>query len=291
MSTSLALGERTAGYDNTDAVSGRPDAEVYLYDATANSGAGKLRCVSCNPSGVRPTGRELAEGSNGGVGIWGAARVPGFETELYQPRYLADDGKRVFFDSYDALALGDTNGKQDVYEWEAPGSGSCTSESSSYVAGSEGCLSLISSGRSPGDSEFLDASPTGSDVFFTTVEGLLPQDAGLIDVYDARVDGGFPPPAPSAAGCEGEACQGAAVAPLDTTPASFAFNGPGNPTPGLTTAKAKSKPKVKACGKGRVRKRGRCVKGRRAAKKGSVGQGRAGRSSRRPAGRNGRTGR
>jgi hypothetical protein len=291
MSTSLASSERTAGYDNTDAVSGRPDAEVYLYDATANGGAGKLRCVSCNPSGERPLGHEVEKGVNGKIGLWGAARIPVFETELYQPRYLADDGKRVFFDSYDALVLGDTNGKQDVYEWEAPDTGSCTSESVSYVAGSEGCLSLISSGRSPGDSEFLDASPTGSDVFFTTVESLLPQDAGLIDVYDARVDGGFPPPPAPAAGCEGEACQGPPVAPLDTTPASFAFNGPGNPIPALATPKAKTKPMIKACGKGRVRKRGRCVKARRAAKRGSVSRGRAGRSSRRPAKRNGRAGR
>ena len=291
MSNSLALSERTAGYDNTDAVSGRADSEVYLYDASANNGKGRLRCVSCNPSGARPTGRELEKGSNKEIGPWGAARVPVFENQLYQPRYLSDDGKRVFFDSYDALVLGDTNGKEDVYEWEMPGTGNCTTESSLYVAGSGGCLSLISSGGSPADSEFLDASPAGSDAFFLTAEGLVSQDPGLIDVYDARVDGGFPPPPAALASCEGEACQGAPVAPLDTTPASFAFTGPGNPTPILTTPKAKTKPKVKPCGKGRVRKRGRCVKRKRAAKKGSVNKGRAGRSSRRAVRRNGRTGR
>ena len=45
------------GYDNTDANSGQPDNEVYLYDASAKGGAGELRCVSCNPSGARPSGR------------------------------------------------------------------------------------------------------------------------------------------------------------------------------------------------------------------------------------------
>ena len=42
------------GYDNTDAVSGQPDLEVYLYDA----GSGRLVCVSCNPTGARPVGQE-----------------------------------------------------------------------------------------------------------------------------------------------------------------------------------------------------------------------------------------
>ena len=44
------------GYDNTDAASGEPDAEVYLYDAEPAASA-QLRCVSCNPSGARPSGR------------------------------------------------------------------------------------------------------------------------------------------------------------------------------------------------------------------------------------------
>ncbi len=43
------------GYDNTDAVSGKADAEVFRYDAAS----GELACVSCNPTGQRPTSREL----------------------------------------------------------------------------------------------------------------------------------------------------------------------------------------------------------------------------------------
>jgi hypothetical protein len=246
MSNSLVLSERVAGYDNTDINSGQPDAEVYLYDAAANEGKGMLRCVSCDPSGERPLGRQIGPDSSGnGPGYWGAARVPTFETDLYQPRYLSDDGQRVFFDSYGPLVLGDSNGKQDVYQWEAQGSGSCTTESSSYVSASEGCLSLLSSGQNPADSEFLDASASGSDAFFTTSEGLLPQDTGLIDVYDARVDGGFPLGSNPPAVCEGEACQGAPVPPLDTTPASFAFFGPGNPAPPISPATKTAKPKAK----------------------------------------------
>lgn len=294
MSNSLALSERVADYDNTDANSGQSDAEVYLYDTSANEGKGKLRCVSCDPSGGRPLGRQIGVGNNNkGPGYWGAARIPIFETELYQPRYLSDDGQRVFFDSYGPLVLGDTNGKEDVYQWEAQGSGSCTAESSSYVQASGGCLSLLSSGQSPVDSEFLDASASGSDAFFTTSEGLVPQDAGLIDVYDARVDGGFPVGSNAPAVCEGEACQGAPVPPLDTTPASFAFNGPGNPVPPvLVTSKVVVKPKLKPCKKGTVRQRGKCVKRKGgSAKKRPVSKARTGRSARRTVRHNERTGR
>jgi DNA-binding beta-propeller fold protein YncE len=294
MSDSKVLSERVAGYDNTDVANGEADAEVYLYDATANSGLGKLRCVSCDPTGARPNGRELREVGgvppNKDTDPWAAASVPRFETDLYQPRYLSDDGNRVYFDSYDALVARDTNGKADVYQWEAAGTGGCTTGGPSYVVSLEGCLDLISSGQSHEDSEFLDATPSGSDVFFTTGESLLPYDPGLVDVYDARIGGGFSPPASPPAVCEGEACQGAPVPPLDSTPASFAFFGPGNPTPSvLATPKAIVQPKIKPCRKGTVRKKGKCgvVKKKRSAKARRA----AGRSSRRAIGRNGRASR
>lgn len=251
MSNSPELAERTAGYDNTDLANGQKVAEVYLYDAEAGGGAGALRCVSCNPSGARPSGRRIREGLDGHAGPFGAATIPLFQSQLYQPRYLSDDGNRVFFDSFESLVLGDTNGAQDVYQWQAVGSGDCTSQSSFYVTRAEGCLNLISSGKSPEDSRFLDASPSGSDVFFATVESLLGQDRGLIDVYDARVGGGFPPPTQPPAACEGEACQAPPDAPDDPIPASSTFAGAGN-------VKAnKHKP---GCRKGSVRRKGRCVK-------------------------------
>ena len=281
MSDSKALSERVAGYDNTDVKNGEADAEVYQYDATANGGLGKLRCVSCNPTGALPSGRELrgADNQQGekGTDPWAAASVPRFETDLYQPRYLSDDGNRVFFNSYDALVPRDTNGKEDVYQWETAGTGGCTTNSSSYVPSSEGCLDLISSGQSNEDSEFLDASSSGADVFFAAGESLLPADPGLVDVYDARIGGGFPPPSSPPVVCEGEACQGAPVPPLDTTPASFAFFGPGSPPPPvLAIPKAKAKPRGKPCRKGTVRKKGKCVVVK---KKGSAKTGKAGKSS------------
>lgn len=233
------------GYDNTDAVSGIADSEVFLYDA----GTGKLVCASCNPSGGRPVGRE-----NGGKKTilyngpdWMAAWLVGHETNLYASRELAADGSRLFFTSGDALVARDTNGRADVYQWEAPGTGGCKG-----IPQDKGCVDLISSGQSAQDSEFLDASPSGDDVFFTTLSSLLPQDYGLVDVYDARVQGGYPPLPAAGAECEGEACQSPPPAPAHPTPATSVPAGDGN-----ISKEAKS-----PCPKGKVRGKGktRCVK-------------------------------
>jgi DNA-binding beta-propeller fold protein YncE len=263
MSFSKELSELTAGYDNTDAKSGQADAEVYLYDADADGGAGKLRCVSCNPSGARPIGGEIEQGENGGIGPWAAATLPRFQTQFLQSRYLSDAGDRVFFNSFEALVLADTNGKQDVYQWEAPGTGRCTAESPSYLPASEGCLSLISSGQSSDDSRFLDANVSGSDVFFTTAEDLLPQDYGLVDVYDARVNGGLPPPPAPPPACEGDACQSPVVPPNDPTPASSSFEGAADPNPRRSSSSRCPAGKRKA----RKAGRSRCVRVQRAKSK------------------------
>lgn len=213
------------GYDNTDADSptncgeagGICNAEVFVYDSTADGGAGKLFCASCNPSGGRPAG---------------GSQLPPFENALYEgPRSLAADGSRVFFESEDSVVARDRNDRLDVYQWERLGAGACDADDSSFSAGAGGCVDLISSGQGSRDSRFVDASPDGDDVFFTTLSSLLPQDSGLVDIYDARAGGGLPSPAPVPAACEGEACQSPPSSPQDQTPASETFRGPGNFAP------------------------------------------------------------
>ncbi len=237
--------EPLSGYDNTDQRTGKADSEVYLYEAGS---AGPV-CVSCNPSGARPVGREVRRVIFSASSLPIAATIPPPRLMLDSMRPLSADGSRLFFNSYDALLPGDTNGKVDVYQWEqASGEADCKHKGAElYVPSSGGCLSLISSGQSPSDSQFLAASATGGDVFFTTNASLLPQDPGLIDVYDARVNGGLPgPPAPPGP-CQGEACQLAPPPPNDPTPASASFKGAGN---------LKSTPR---CRKGKVARKGRCV--------------------------------
>jgi DNA-binding beta-propeller fold protein YncE len=239
------------GYDNTDAQSGEADAEVFLYDAEN----AKLACISCNPTGARPRGRQFTIGGEiQTLAIWAAAQIPTWESQLYAPRVLSDGASRLFFESFEALVPRDANAKQDVYEWQrASNEKECEKAGAEvFVASAGGCLSLISSGESLTDSEFADASPDGRDVFFRTDSSLLPQDPGLIDLYDAREGGGLPPPPSPPGPCEGEACQSPSAAPNDPTAASASFEGAGN----LHSGPAK-------CRKPKVRRKGRCVASKR----------------------------
>jgi hypothetical protein len=230
------------GYDNADALNGKPAMEVYRYDAEANGGAGRLSCISCNPSGARPVGHELPRSYMAVVlqdgkevektGIWAAAWIQTWVHTMYHSNVLSEDGGHVYFNSFDALVPQDTNGAQDVYQWEAPGTGDCSEASPAFSADNDGCVSLISTGAGADRSEFVDATPDGSSVFFETSSSIDPRDPGLIDIYAARVNGGFPLPTPNLE-CEGEGCQSAPPPPpIDPTPASASFKGAGNPVPG-----------------------------------------------------------
>lgn len=180
-----------------------------------------IACVTCNPTGAppfdfAPTVRSIVVGG-----------VPGANTlATFSRRNLSSDGSRFFFETGDQLVAADTNGDhgcpsvgnggnsvpscQDVYEWEAPGSGSCTAQSDAFSAVDGGCLYLLSTGTGPNPSFFADASASGGDVFFFTRDPLVPQDGdGIQDVYDARVGGGLASQHETApVPCAGDACQG-----------------------------------------------------------------------------------
>jgi hypothetical protein len=200
------------GYDNRQAatncgsleVGGARCREVYRYEA----GTGTLLCVSCNPSGARPPG---------------PSTIPFFESPLHAARVLSDDGTRAYFQSADRLAARDSNGKVDVYQWEQAGAGGCSEGSYDYSAQDGGCVELVSSGQGTQDSRFVESDPSGRNVFFATVSSLLPQDYGLFDIYDARVDGGLPIPPPPVPPCEGDECHHPATPPAPPSPAGSAY--------------------------------------------------------------------
>jgi hypothetical protein len=230
------------GYDNTDQHTGEPDSEVYLYDAAAD----ELTCASCNPTGERPLGRSTIPGAiaNG--------KAPG-ATDSYKPRALSANGRRLFFDSGDAIVLTDTNDAPDAYEWEAAGVGTC--------AKPLGCVGLISGGRSSEGASFVDASTDGHDAFFLTdgslrdPEGMAitPEgnvDPGSVDLYDAREGGGFSEPEMPIA-CEGDACQSLVPEPEDPDPGTL-LSSTANPPPTL--------PKPRKCKQGFARRHGRCAR-------------------------------
>ena len=237
------------GYDNFDAFSDQPVQEAYLYDAVED----ELRCVSCNPTGARPTAEDLGPDS-GGDHDWAAARIQGWEALGHAPRVLSEDGSRAYFESHEALVPRDSNGTWDVYQWEEPDKGTCTEALDTFSAAAQGCIDLISSGDSSAVSVFLDADPSGDNVFFGTQSSLVAADYGLNDVYVARVGGGFPDPVKDTE-CEGEACQSPPAPPSAVTPSSEAFRGPENP-------KGKKKGKRCKAGMRKVRRKGkvRCVR-------------------------------
>jgi len=163
------------------------------------------------------------------------------------PRNLSASGDQVFFQSPDALVPADTNGVTDVYEWEAPGAGSCSTQSSSFSQQDGGCLFLLSTGKSPDPSYFADASASGDDAFFFTAQSLVGQDQDqLVDVYDARVDGGLASQDPqSATSCVGDACRGpAGTSPPPPTAASVSFAGTGDAKSVATPAKVSARASV-----------------------------------------------
>lgn len=251
--------------------------EVFLYDTQAPSGAQPLTCASCNPNkNQRPMGVYDQQAGGEGFGLvvdpfsyvwknrWLAGSIPGWTSinihkAPYQSQYLLDNG-RLYFTSSDSLVPHQFEtrnetvegtetkaGIENVYQYEQEGSGTCE-------AGKGACLSLISSGSSEHESGFLDATATGSDVFFLTAAQLVSTDQDtLFDVYDAReCTGSSPcltPPPPPGQPCNSEsACRSgsAAAVPTFANAPSSTYSGPGNsPTTEVLGAKSSKPPPKK----------------------------------------------
>ncbi len=219
------------GYDNSDPLTHQVYSEIYEYSAQTHA----LVCASCNPTGAPPVGSAFT-GTTFSNGL--------ASTAFYQPRILSDDGGRLFFSSPDPLVAGSATASTKLYEYEQPGAGSCESE--------HGCIYRISSGYSGAGGfpdMFVDADATGSNVFFASASQLAPTDGdGLLDVYDARVDGGIPAPSGSSLCLSNCSSEGISTAPADTLPGSQQVSGnvatqPGKAAPPPRAGK-KAKPRT-----------------------------------------------
>lgn len=226
--------------------------QVFQYDAQT----GGLVRVSVGQDGFDnngnttagregPTSADTANASIGTQHYDETGRQAGFTRGGAIARTMSDNGSYVFFQSPVGLtsqALNDVpidsegDLAQNVYEYH------------------DGHVSLISDGRDSSELEggsssvsLIGTDASGADVFFTTVDPLVPQDTDTqLDIYDARIGGGFPAASPSE--CQGEACQGVQGPPSSLgAPASATFSGTGNlAPPSSPKPKAKAKPLTRA---------------------------------------------
>jgi hypothetical protein len=227
------------GFDNTEASPedctreeegahlirpGQTCDEVYRYDNVT----GELTCISCGTSGPATGEARLQTVKSTQLAIQPVP--PWLPVES-----LSEDGNTVFFETTEALLPRDVNNNKDVYEWEK-GKG----------------LSLISTGQDEAPAALYGATPSGSDVLFTTREKLLPQDenGSTLRIYDARANGGFPPPESTVTEpCTGDSCQGApSAAPPAPETASGSLQAEGGNVPRKLSC-AKSKRRVVRRGK------------------------------------------
>jgi hypothetical protein len=248
----------------------KPRTQVYRYDDVEHA----VQCLSCSSWRDPELNLNALFTDGGGMGgvFFPYQGVP-------ENMIASEDGAYVFFDTTQALVPQDVDGElapfgnesdlysssSDIYEWRAPGASDCA-----QVAG---CLSLITSGLGGNLNILLGTTANGRDVFFYSSEKLVTPDSDTAgDIYDARVDGGFtvplsPPP------CDGDACLKPAPAPVDLTPSSLVFSGPGN----LSIKKAKSKGKIcrrkRKCGRARHIRRSKKRMGKRHPRSGKRGRG------------------
>jgi hypothetical protein len=241
--------------------------DVYRYDAAS----GEIERVSVGEAG---------HGSNGNSNTFGA-QLPelnqdGEAIQDYELGYRAvsEDGSRIVFETGQPLSPNATNGLVNAYEWH------------------EGHVGLVSDGSDEepvgvdqnGLTKDIAITPSGRDLFFVTVAGLLPQDTdGARDVYDARLEEGFPESPANVQPCSGDACQG----PL-TNPAPLLVPGSVSQLAGENLASPRSTVKVKP--KKRAKRKIKSRKHRASAKKRTLHRA-GGRTVRRAAGMSGRTGR
>jgi hypothetical protein len=161
---------------------------------------------------------------------------------------ISADGSRVFFSSPAALTRGALNG---VVVHEEEGAPVYALNVYEYHDGQVG---LISGGHdivsTLGESavELIGTDETGLDVFFRTADRLVAQDTDdQVDVYDARIGGGFP--GGVLAPCGGDSCQDPAervpslLGPVTSSVPAEVVSGDVVPSGVLPKKKAKPKPK------------------------------------------------
>jgi hypothetical protein len=169
----------------TEPISQKPEAcnQLYRYDDRD----GSLECISCRHDGMTTHSFGAPSGSSG--------------VHLQ----LSADGTTAAFVTQQSLLPADVNQNTDIYEWRGGGRALIT----------DGVSDFQTEATAP---RVLAVSANGGDILF----GLVPPRGSLtgfehdklLDLYDARIGGGFDPPS-APAHCLEDSCQG----PLQPAPA------------------------------------------------------------------------
>jgi hypothetical protein len=236
-----------------DDTRGEGPAQVYEYDAQTST----LTRISIGQDGYNDNGNEAQLGSRENqFRVAGDARiVPAFDplkdrtTPARSDPTMSDDGSFVFFQSPVALTPGALNDQVDGVKIDESGHVLRTFYAQNFYEYHAGHVSLLATVTTESGQErttLLGSDASGSNVFFSTFEPLVPEDSDTqLDYYDARIcrEGGeadekheqcLGPVAPASPCGEGS-CQGSGGSPqplsLGVVPASQTFTGAGNLTP------------------------------------------------------------
>jgi hypothetical protein len=166
-------------------------AQVFEYDAETES----LVRVSIGQNSFNDNGNVTARADGARIAFPTYANSQNPAPQLTS---VSDNGSIVVFQSADPLVPGVLEGSTNVYEYK------------------DGRIYLISDGQDRSVDEqgnpstsLLGMDGSGQDLFFTTADQLIALDGDTQEnIYDARAEGGFPPPSARAT-CEGDGCQGA----------------------------------------------------------------------------------
>ena len=250
-------GESVVSADGDVLVFKSADARLSAQGGTRNEGTAQyyryaqsdrsLDCLSCPQDGSSPV-----------AAVRGSRASGSFTYELtYNGTMTSADGQVSAYSSPSPLVGADQNtatpaqnpySGRDVYEWRGDHPVLVTDGITQWNPAGKGS----SEQQLKGTPEPAGVSADGKNVFFFAAAKLTPE---AIDdynrLYDARLGGGFTPPAEPQP-CPLEVCQGTpAGTPEEQQPASRELQGAGNP----------AAPPAR-CRKGKVRRRGRCVRKR-----------------------------
>jgi hypothetical protein len=233
---------------------GASGSQIYQYD----SQTGVLVRASIGQRGYNNNGKMPVYGSALSRKLPIAYAYTVGDSPTQAAGVLAPADGVVFFESPDALTPGALNDQLDALGEPVP----------NLYEYRNGGVHLITDGRdtsiigSAPSSELIGSSASGEDLFFTTSDPLIGEDADSEqDIYDARVEGGFP--AAEVSACGEETCRGAlSQAPALTQALAVPIPEVAQPPAATQATKAKGKTKTKTVRKSR-RKRGK--KARKAA--------------------------